>query len=97
MRGKVRNWARLAKGTPRFDRKAQNDPELTPDEKNVVAEAAGRVKELPPRVRPSGDQPPTASNSLQDDPNCLREKEDASKRIFHPSLNEIPARSTSNE
>ncbi len=97
MHGRVRNWARLTKGKPRFDQKAQNDPELTPDEKYFVAEAAGRVTGSPPRIRPSGDQPPTAPNSLQDGPNCLREKEDASKRIFHPSPNEIPARSTSNE
>ena len=43
MFGKVRNWARLVKGKPKFDQKAQIDPIFTLAERNVVAKAAGRV------------------------------------------------------
>ncbi len=45
MTGKVRNWARLLKGKPSFDRQAKPAPEFTPDEVDLIAHAAGRVLE----------------------------------------------------
>ena len=75
MHGRVRNWARLVKGKPRFDGKAQNDPEFTPAEINVVAAAAGVVK-TPQRDPQSGDQAHTAPVSLLGE-DCPNEKEGA--------------------
>ena len=46
MRGRVRNWAYLVKGTPNFTRKANPSPDFTPDEREVVSRAAGLVVDL---------------------------------------------------
>ena len=46
MTGRVRNWARLVKGKPNFTRKSQLDPDFTPDERQVIAQAAGTVVDL---------------------------------------------------
>ena len=46
MTGRVRNWTLLVKGKPNFTRKAQPDPDLTPDERQVIAHAAGTVVDL---------------------------------------------------
>ncbi len=81
MRGRVRNWARLVKGKSRFDRKALHDPVFTPAERNVVAEAAGRVTGTPQRVPSSGDNPRTAPISLQDGPEDPRKDDMAPARI----------------
>ncbi len=43
MRGKVRNWARLVKGKPSFDGQAKPVPEFTPNDVDLIAQAAGRV------------------------------------------------------
>ena len=66
MTGRIRNWARLVKGKPKFDQKAQIDPVFTPAESNVVTKAAGTV--TPQRAASSGDQAPTVPVSLQVDP-----------------------------
>ncbi len=81
MRGRVRNRARLVKGKPKFDRKALHDPVFTPAERNVVAEAAGRVTGTPQRVPSSGDNARTAPISLQDGPEYLRKDDVAPARI----------------
>ncbi len=54
MSGKVRNWARLVKGKPNFTRKAKSDPDFTPDERQVVAQAAGTVVDLDEKRPASG-------------------------------------------
>ncbi len=46
MTGKVRNWARLVKGKPSFDRQAKPAPEFTPDEVDLIAHAAGLVSDV---------------------------------------------------
>ena len=46
MHGRVRNWSYLAKGKPNLTRKAQPDPDFTPDERQVIAQAAGTVVDL---------------------------------------------------
>ncbi len=56
LRGKVRNWARLLKGKPNFTRKAQADPEFTPDEREAISLAAGSVVDLP-ETRPASGLP----------------------------------------
>ena len=77
MHGKVRNWARLVNGKPKFDRKAPPDPDFTPGERGVVAHAAGRVAGMPQRVRPRGDNARTGATSLSERPDYPREEEGA--------------------
>ena len=43
MRGTVRNWARLVKGKPTFGRDAPSEVVFSPDERDLIARAAGRV------------------------------------------------------
>ncbi len=81
MRGKVRSWARLVKGKPKFDRKAVLDPDFTPFERGVVAEAAGMVTGTPQRVPPSGDKARTAPISVPDGPECPQEDDGALARF----------------
>ncbi len=56
LRGKVRNWARLLKGKPNFTRKAQADPEFTPDEREAIILAADSVVDLA-ETRPASGLP----------------------------------------
>ncbi len=60
MTGKVRNWARLVKGKPSFDRQAKSAPEFTPDEVDLIAHAAGRVLEV------AGTDSPAPGNARTD-------------------------------
>ena len=46
LRGPVRNWALLVKGKPNFTRKAKSDSDFIPDEREVIARAAGTVVDL---------------------------------------------------
>ena len=46
LRGRVRNWALLVKGKPNFTRKAKPDSDFMPDEREVIARAAGTVVDL---------------------------------------------------
>ena len=43
MHGKVRNWARLVKGNPKFDKDAPPDVEFSRIEMDLIARAAGSV------------------------------------------------------
>ncbi len=43
MRGKVRNWARLVNGKPRFDKDAPPEAEFSPSERDLIAGWAGNV------------------------------------------------------
>ena len=45
MRGKVRNWARLVKGKPTFGKDAPSETDFSSGERDMVAQAAGRVTE----------------------------------------------------
>ncbi len=46
MTGRARNWALLVKGKLNFTRKAKPDSDFIPDEREVVARAAGTVVDL---------------------------------------------------
>ncbi len=46
LRGRVRNWALLVKGKPNFTRKAKPDSDFMPDEREVIARAAGTVVDM---------------------------------------------------
>jgi hypothetical protein len=84
MTGRVRNWARLVNGKPKFDRKASPDPDFTPDERSVVVEAAGKVTGQPQRVPPSGDKARTAAISPPDGPNYPQDGDGDSTAVVGP-------------
>ena len=46
MRGRVRNWARLVKGKPTFNKEASSEVDFSPHERKMVEQAAGRVAQL---------------------------------------------------
>jgi hypothetical protein len=77
MTGRVRNWARLINGKPKFDQKAAREPDFTPAERNVVAEAAGRVTGSPQRVPSSGDKARTKPFPLRDVSEPIRKSKEA--------------------
>ncbi len=56
MTGRVRSWAYLVREQPNFTRKAQPDPDFTPDERQVIAQAAGTVIDLD-ETRPASGLP----------------------------------------
>ena len=41
--GRMRNWARLVKGRPAFDKDAAPEADFSPRERKMVTQAAGRV------------------------------------------------------
>ncbi len=54
LRGRVRNWAILVKGKPSFTRKAKPDSDFMPDEREVIARAAGTVVDVAEAPAASG-------------------------------------------
>ncbi len=81
MTGRVRNWARLVKGKPNFTRKSQPDPDFTPDERQVIAQAAGTVVDLD-EIRPaSGLSGAACATHPSDGPDHRPERERASTRV----------------
>ena len=46
MTGRVRNWARLVKGKPRFDKDAPFEADFTPGERELIAGWAGSVADI---------------------------------------------------
>ncbi len=82
MTGRVRNWARLVKGKPNFTRKSQPDPDFTPDERQVIALAAGTVVDLDETRPASGLSGAACATHPSDGPEEHPQKEDgASTRV----------------
>ncbi len=78
--GRVRSWARLVKGKPNFTRKSQPAPDFTPDERHVIAQAAGTVVDLD-EIRPaSGLSGAVCATSPSDRPECPQKEDGASAR-----------------
>ncbi len=75
MTGKVRNWARLVKGKPRFDKDAPPEADYSPNERELIAGWAGSVAEIDsPRPAhghtgasrpPDGAEPSTGLSTAQ--------------------------------
>jgi hypothetical protein len=80
-RGKVRNWARLVNGKPKFDRKAPPDPDFKPSERGVIAQAAERLVGKRQSVPPRGDNARTGAIWLSDGLDGPREEDRASTRF----------------
>ncbi len=81
MRGRVRNWAYLVRGKPNFTRKAQPDPDLTPDERQVIAHAAGTVVDLDETRPASGLSGAVCATSPSNGPRHPLERDDASMGV----------------
>ncbi len=82
MRGKVRNRARLVNGKPNFTRKAQPDPDFTPDERQTIARATGIVIDLTEIHPASGLTGAVCATHPSGDPNHPRGEERASPSIL---------------
>ncbi len=81
MRGKVRNWSRLVKGKPNFTRKARSDPDFTPDERQVIAQAAGKVVDFDETRPASGLSGAVCATHSSGGPDHQPERERASTRV----------------
>ncbi len=81
MTGRVRNWARLVKGKPSFDRQAKPAPEFTPDEVDLIARAAGRVSDAVEIDSPAPGNAPTAPISVRDGPEYPQMEDGASTLV----------------
>ncbi len=77
MTGKVRNWARLVKGKPSFDRQAKPAPEFTPVEVDLISHAAGRVLEAAGTDSPAPGNARTDASRPSDGSDCLPEQDGA--------------------
>ena len=45
LRGRVRNWARLVKGKPKFNKDASPETDFSPIERKLIGRASGRVSD----------------------------------------------------
>ena len=68
LRGPVRNWARIVKGKPKFNKDASSEVDFSPDERKMVEEAAGRVIEPAKTDSPQPDNAHTARSHPLDGP-----------------------------
>ncbi len=81
MRGRVRNWARLVKGKPVFDKDAPSAVDFSSHDRMLVAQAAGRVVDLTETdsVRPENAR--TAPSAPSDGPDHIPGPDRASTRV----------------
>jgi hypothetical protein len=82
MRGRVRNWARLVKGKPVFNKDAPSEVDFSSHERELVARAAGRVVELTEvgPARPENER--TAPSCPSDGPDHRPEQDPASAGLI---------------
>ncbi len=89
MTGRVRNWARLVKGKPSFDRQAKPKPEFTPDEVDLIVHAAGRVLEAAGTDSPAPGNARSAPISVRDGPEDPQMKDGASTHVSTARSTEV--------
>ncbi len=77
MTGKVRNWARLINGKPRFNKDALSETDFSPQERELVARAAGRVLDATEIDSPRPDNARTGVSRPSDGSDCLQEQDGA--------------------
>ncbi len=81
MRGRVRNWARLVRGKPVFDKDAPSAVDFSSHDRRLVAQAAGRVVELSETDSARPENGRTALSRTSDGPNHPRGQDGASTRV----------------
>ncbi len=73
MTGRVRNWARLINGKPKFNKDALSETDFSPQERDLIARAAGRVLGATEIDSPRPDNARTGASRPSDDPDCLQD------------------------
>ena len=84
LRGRVRNWALLVKGKPNFTRKAKPDSDFMPDEREVIARAAGTVVDMAGVPAASGLPGAVCVTRPADGPEHSQGQDDASAGVVGP-------------
>ena len=82
MCGRIRNWALLVKGKPNFTRKAKPDSDFIPDQREVIARAAGTVVDLAGVPAASGLPGAVCVTRPSDGPDYPRGQDGAPTRVF---------------
>ena len=77
MTGRVRNWARLINGKPKFNKDASFETDFSPQERELVARAAGRVSRGAEIDSPRPDNARTGVSRPSDGSDCLPEQDGA--------------------
>ena len=77
MTGRVRNWARLINGKPKFNKDAPFKTEFSPQERDLIARAAGRVLDAAEIDSPRPDNARTGVSRPSDGSDCLQEQDGA--------------------
>ncbi len=88
MRGKVRNWARLVNGKPRFDKDAPPETDFSPHERDLIARAAGRISDAAEIDSPRPENGRTARSHPSDSPDYPQERDGPSARVIGPQAPE---------
>ena len=68
LRGRVRNWARIVKGKPKFNKDAPANADFSSQDRELIARAAGQVIDPAEIDSPAPDNARTARSRLPDDP-----------------------------
>ncbi len=84
LRGRVRNWALLVKGKPNFTQKAKPDSDFMPDEREVIARAAGTVVDMAGVPAASGLPGAVCVTRPADGPEHSQGQDDASAGVVGP-------------
>ena len=82
MTGRVRNWARLINGKPKFNKDALSETDFSPQERELVARAAGRVLDATEIDSPRPDNARTGVSRPSDGSDCLQEQDGAPAELF---------------
>ena len=77
LRGPVRNWARIVKGKPSFDKDAPADVDFSLRDRELIAQAAGRVIEPAEIDSPRPDNARTGVTRPPDGPEYPQEQDRA--------------------
>ncbi len=75
MTGRVRNWARLINGKPNFGRDASTEADFSPQDRDLIALAAGRVIEPAETDSPRPGNEHTARSHLPDGSKHTQERD----------------------
>ncbi len=77
MTGRVRNWARLINGKPKFNKDARPETNFSPQERDLIAQAAGQVFDATEIDSPRSDNARTGASRPSDGSDCLQEQDGA--------------------
>ncbi len=84
MRGRVRNWARLVNGEPKFNKDAPADADFSPQDRELIARAAGRVIEPAETDSPRPDNARIGATHPPDGPEYPQERDRACTGLTWP-------------